>query len=131
MKEKEFAEKFIKVFTKNIREQKNRKVNFVIKGKVFLWLLFNEKLVSCFDGDNARAEYDKVDKTDAFEIQYDCGLMGIGDGETLPLKHEHLTSYGIDDDSLPEFYVIGKDFSWCYVVTHEFNLCGPYFCYAP
>lgn len=128
MKDYEFVDRFIEVFAGN-NESYRKKIKTVKKGRGYLWLLFNEKLVLCFEGDRARAEFDRVDKTEAFEIQYYNGFLG--DEETSPLKKEHLTSTGIDDSCLPEFYVIGKEFSWCYVVTHEFDLCGPYFCYAP
>ena len=40
-----------------------------------------------------------------------------------------MTSSDIDDCGLIEFYVVGKNFEWCYVVTHELDLCGPYFCF--
>ena len=33
--------------------------------------------------------------------------------------------------AISALFVIGKNFSWCYVVTHEGDLCGSYFCYAP
>lgn len=29
-------------------------------------------------------------------------------------------------DDLVEVYVVGKDFKWTYIKTHE-NMCGPYF----
>lgn len=129
MTDNEFVEKFINIFAKDITEQQKRKASIGKKYNGYLWHLFNYKLLSCFEGNEARAEYNKVDKTDAFEIQYDNGYLG--DKETTRLDQAHTSAEGVDNASLPEFYIIGKDFSWCYVVTHEFNLCGPYFCYAP
>ena len=95
------------------------------------WNLFAGKLIPCFSGNKARQEYDKVDKTEAEEIQFSSGFIGIDDLNTFPLADIHRTSQGIDESGLIEFYVVGKDFSWCYVVTHELDMCGPYFCYAP
>ena len=120
MTDKEFAQKFLEVFAQKILKGKS---------KDYLWSIFSNKLVEHLEGESARKEYDKVNKKNAFEIQYDNGY--IGDKKLLPLKKEHLTAKSIDGDSLAEFYVIGKDFSWCYIITHEFNDCGPYLCYAP
>ena len=69
--------------------------------------------------------YDNVDKTGAVEFQYDNGVMG--DDVSIPLSKENDSSIKIKNNGLIEFYVIGKDFSWCYIVTHERDGCGPYF----
>ncbi len=125
----EFENQFLVNFAKNI-DRKILKKNHV-KGThdYYLWNLFSCELLPCFSGNKAREEYDKANKYQAFEIQYDNGF--IGDKETLPLSKEHLTAFDIDSSHLIEFYVIGKDFSWCYVVTHELDRCGPFFCYKP
>ena len=92
-------------------------------------MAFNLKLLDCFEGNRAKEEFDKTDKNDAIEIQFDNQI--IGDNCTFPIKDIHLSANDINDSGLFEFYVIGKDFSWCYVVTHEGDDAGPYFCYAP
>lgn len=131
MTQKEFVENFMLTFTSHLPEKVLKKFRIGNREKDFLWNLFGAKLIDCYEGDAARNEYDKADKNGAFEIQYDNGFMGLSDCYTSNLKPEHMTAKGIDDLGRPEFYIIGKDFSWCYVITHEFDLCGPYFCYKP
>ena len=128
MTDKEFTDKFLDTFAKNISKKELKKCHVGIK-KGCLWNLFGYKLLPCFEGNKAREEYDKADKTDAIEIQYALGWYDTK--ETSNLSAEHNTAAGIDDSSLNEFYVVGKDFSWCYVVTHAGDAAGPYFCYAP
>lgn len=69
--------------------------------------------------------YDEVDKEDALEFQYDNGFRG--DDIAMALSPEYMTSQLIKKSGIIEFYVIGKNFSWCYIVTHEYDACGPYF----
>lgn len=71
------------------------------------------------------ATYDSIDRSGAIEFQYDNGFMG--DDISTPLSKENDSSIKIQNNGLIEFYVIGKDFSWCYIVTHERDGCGPYF----
>lgn|SRR5690554_5281800 len=128
MTSEEFEEKFLNMFANNISDKVRKKNKIGKKYGGYLWYIFSQNLYPCFEGIKAKNEYDCVDKTNAFEIQYDNGF--IGDRQTNFLYDVHLTAKGIDEDELFEFYVIGEDFSWCYVVTHERDLCGPYFCYA-
>ena len=145
MTNKEFVERFSAVF-KNLSE-----VDFMEKAKSalgkmskwrlkkcyrdykegYLWLSFNYGLIPCFEGDEARREYEKVDKTGAVEVLYDSPCMRVGEFYCGELEKVHNTAEGIDNSGFVEFYIIGKDFSWCYVVTHEEDFAGPYFCYAP
>lgn len=129
MTSSEFVENFIKAFANNVSKDLLKKYHVGKKKNDFLWNLFASKLVCCFEGDEARKEYDKVSKDNAIEIQYDNGFLGIGFNEISPLPNEHYSSLEIDNVGIPELYVLDKDFSWCYIITHEFNLCGPYFCY--
>lgn len=128
MTEKEFVERFLGVFAKDITEKQRRKNHIAGKRKGYLWNLFGTQFVSFFEGDIARAKYNIADKTGAFEVLYDspCLLEAF---ESELLNAEHLTAEGIDNSGLAEFYIIGKDFSWCYVVTHAGDAAGPYFCY--
>lgn len=130
MKREEFCETFLSVFANGIKERQKRKYRIGLEYGGYLWHLFYYNLVPVFIGDEARKEYNKVDKNGAVQIQYDLGI-GYGDEETLSLEDNFLTAEGIDKGGYCEFYVIGKDFSWCYIVTHENDSCGPYFCYAP
>ncbi len=132
MTQKEFVDNFLISFTNHLPNKLLKEYRIGNAKKGFLWNLFAAKLVDCYEGDAARNEYDKVDKLDAFEIQYSgYNKVCFDEIETSKLKSEHKTAKGIDESGYPEFYVIGKDFSWCYVITHEFDLCGPYFCYKP
>jgi hypothetical protein len=69
-------------------------------------------------------EYDRLEKAEAVEIVYDNGFED--NDNARPLSEDHDTANKIRDAGLMEFYVIGKDFSWCYIVTHELDACGPY-----
>ena len=129
MKREEFRETFLSVFANGMKRQQKRKYRIGLEYGGYLWHLCYYKLVPAFIGDDARKEYNKVDKNGAIQIRYDLGI-GYGDEETSRLEDNFLTAEGIDKGGYSEFYVIGKDFSWCYIVTHEMDLCGPYFCYA-
>lgn len=131
MEKKDFIKEFLNTFAQHIAVERLKTCRVGAKRGEFLWNLFAGKLIPCFSGNKARQEYDKVDKTEAEEIQFSSGFIGIDDLNTFPLADIHRTSQGIDESGLIEFYVVGKDFSWCYVVTHELDMCGPYFCYAP
>lgn len=91
----------------------------------YLWMICEHNLVANIKGDEAMVAYDNIDKTDAIEFQYDNGFLG--DDVSIPLSKENDNSEKIKKSGLIEFYVIGKDYSWCYIVTHEPNGCGPYF----
>ena len=123
-----FQELFLKTFAPNLKDWERRKYCINWKGKGYLWHLFSNNLVPCLVGNEAREAYDRADKTDALEIQYDYGL---GDEIMQPLSSTYTTALKVDWYGYTEFYIVGKNFSWCYVVTHELDLCGPYFCYNP
>lgn len=126
----EFTEKFLSNFAKNISDKEKEMYHIGVKRKDFLWNIFAGKLIPCYEGGKARDIYDSVDKSDAIEICYSGhNKIVTDDVETSAIKEKHKTAKGIDEDGLIEFYVVGKDFKWCYVVTHELDLCGPYFSY--
>ena len=132
MTKKDFIEKFYSVFAKDISRADKKKYNVGLDKKGLPWNMFAAKLVSCYEGDEARALFDNIDKTDAIEIQYSGHNRFVEDDMTTSdLSDKHMTAKDIDDCGLFEFYVIGKNFEWCYVVTHEIDLCGPYFCFKP
>ena len=130
MTNKEFVAMFLKTFASNISETDKKNFNLYSKKKGLLWDIFAANLVPCYCGDDARKEYDRIDNTEAIEINYSGNNSLIkDDAETSILSNNHMTSSDIDDCGLFEFYVVGKNFEWCYVVTHELDLCGPYFCF--
>lgn len=128
MTKNEFIDNFLNVFAKDITEKQKREAHVGINNRGCLWNLFGYKLLPCFEGNEARMEYNKANKENAFEFYfYDDSLC---DDETAILNEAHLTAEQIDQEGLAEFYIVGKDFSWCYVVTHAGDHAGPYFCYA-
>lgn len=129
MTAKEFFDKFIAIFTSQVNKNKLKIAHVGNKNNQILWNLFGYKLVPCLEGDDAKTEYDKVSKIGALCIQYFDRTYHDESMSELPKKY--FSAKGIELDGLMEFYVIGKDFSWCYVVTHEGDDAGPYFCYAP
>lgn len=129
MTQRQFIEGFLSTFAKNLTETEKKRFNVGSRKKDYLWNLFAARLVPCFENNEARQMYNIADKTNAVEIVYSGNKDSKDDEYTTSLKDNHLTAEGIDEDGIPEFYVIGNEFSWCYVVTHEFDLCGPFFCY--
>lgn len=131
MTKKEFIDGFLRTFAINISAEKLKRYRIGANKKDYLWNLFASELVPCYKGDRARKEYDIADKFDAEAIQYSNGRIGYDDECTRKLQNEFISASAIDRAGLMEYYIIGADFSWCYVITHELDLCGPYFCYKP
>lgn len=126
----EFIIAFYSAFIKNISSEDKRKHNIEINKKSLLWDIFAANLVPCYEGDDARRVFDAVDKTGAIEISYSGHNRFFKDDiTTVELSDKHMCAKDIDNSGLFEFYVVGRDFEWCYVVTHELDLCGPYFCF--
>ena len=133
MTRREFGEKFLEVFATGVSQKILKKYRIGLN-EYFLWNLFGAKLVPCFEGDAARKEYDKVNKINAQIIEYDaCWIYPFRYENPCshPLPENMVTAAGVDNHMPPESYIFGDNFSWCYVVTHELDLCGPYFCYNP
>lgn len=120
-----FVKEFIENFVPSISLKKLKRLNCYAPHHGYLWMICEHNLVKNLKGNEANIAYDNVDKTDAVEFQYDNGFLG--DDVSTPLSVENDTSEKILKSGLIEFYVIGKDFSWCYIVTHEPIGCGPYF----
>lgn len=90
----------------------------------FIWHAFSWELMpegAFLEGDAARRAFDEVEKD---------GAMGIDPFEEnaacVSLPVDLRTAKAIE--ALTEYYVVGKDFVWTYIKTHEEDLCGPYFC---
>lgn len=84
---------------------------------VFSWELLDEN--SYLVGDAARAAFDAENKSDA--IWYEP----FEDAQNTDLRPEQFSAAMLDEWT--ECYVMSKDRSWSYIVTHEGDLCGPYF----
>ena len=84
---------------------------------VFSWELLDEEQYSV--GDAARKAYDDIDKNGAFCIEW------FKDDNTKDVTKALNSSKALDE--LVEVYVVGKNFEWTYIKTHEGDSCGPYF----
>lgn len=125
MQKETFVKEFIENFVPSTSLKQLKRLNCYPPNHGYLWMICEYNLVKNLKGNEASIAYDNIDKTDAMEFQYDNGFLG--DDVSIPLSKENDTSEKINKSGLIEFYVIGKDFSWCYIVTHEPNGCGPYF----
>ncbi|MBR1954736.1 MAG: DUF4275 family protein [Clostridia bacterium] len=120
-----FVKKFIENFVPSISFQRLKKSKCYPPNHGYLWMVCEHDLVENLKGKDAMDAYDSIDKDGAIEFQYDNGFMG--DDIAIPLSKANDSSIKIQNNRLIEFYVIGKNFSWCYIVTHECDGCGPYF----
>lgn len=125
IKKENFVDKFIENFVPSIPIKQLKKLHCYAPRYGYLWMICEHNLVKNLKGKDAMIAYDTIDKTDAIEFQYDNGFLG--DDVSIGLSVEHDSSDKIKKAGLIEFYVIGKGFSWCYIVTHERDGCGPYF----
>ena len=125
IKKNEFVKIFIQHFLPNIKKRKLKKYHCFPPKHGYLWNAFEYDLVPNLKGVEAAMAYDKADKHNAIEFQYDNNFMG--DNFSVPLSNNNDTSKKIFESGLIEFYVFGEDFSWCFIVTHEPSSCGPYF----
>ncbi|WP_459993107.1 DUF4275 family protein [Priestia megaterium] len=87
----------------------------------FLWHAFSYEKLPCLQGEQAIQAFEQQKKND-------CYLLFEHDERVLQLsKCEHLTSADLSANMyLEDLYVVDKDFTWTYVITHE-SSCGPYF----
>lgn len=125
IKKENFVEKFIQNFVPLVPIKELKKLHCYAPDHGYLWMVCEQDLVENLKGKDAMIAYDNADKTEAIEFQYDNGFLG--DNVSMPLSEENNNSDKIEKSGLIEFYVIGKNYSWCYIVTHEPNGCGPYF----
>ena len=118
-----FKQKFIENFFAKI-PQTTLKKSSCNTPDGYLWLACDKNLIPHQQGERAATAYDAADKSGAMEIQFDGDW---GDNFLLPLSQELNSAEKIKASGLIEFYVVGKDFSWCYITTHEKDDCGPFF----
>lgn len=122
----QFIGNFISAFML-LSDKDKKKFAKRIKRGHFMWDIFEGNMSKpYFSGETARKAFDVADKKNAIDVRFDNGSMGYP-YEVYSLQND-VTSKQLDVDRLPERYIIGENFSWCYVITHEFDLCGPYFC---
>lgn len=133
MNKDEFIKKWINTFASRLTfEQYEKYVD-----NAYIWHVFSFGLIDKNDyleDDEARRAFDAADKTDAMYF-----LLFEDEPCTKKLPEKFNTADKIENSELTyvdcvcagtpiymEFYVVSKDFSWTYIVTHE-DLCGPYF----
>ena len=117
MTKKEFRDKWLKTFASSLPRLVVEKY-----ANDYIWHIFSYNLLdkgTYSVGDRARAEFEKVNKKGAFYIDWDF------DDEPNKLTYDLCAPKALDKFS--EIYVVGKDFEWTYIKTHEGDLCGPYF----
>ena len=116
---------FIKKFVPDISVKELIRLRCFPKKNGYLWNICEQNLVKYFQGEKAKEAYNNIGKNNAKTFQYDNSIFG--DDFAFELTENLNTAKKIDESKLIEFYVIGDEFSWCYIVTHEPHLCGPYF----
>ena len=124
MNNKDFSKKFMSTFCKNINKKDLKKFKVGYKDGYLLWNVFGHKLYPCLEGNQARSAFDSANKQGSSEIH----LYWANESPNLiSLQSDHNSSEKIDSEGLTEFYVVGENFDWIYVVTHEMDGAGPYF----
>lgn len=123
MTEKEFLEKWIRTFAPDITEsQYNKRIR-----NQYIWHAFSWDIIpknTYLEGDEARRAYNNANKNGAICFQL------WSDEFPIPLTENFDSAEKIEtpDGDYAEFYVVGKDFTWTYIVTHETDMgLGPYF----
>ncbi len=95
--------------------------------KQFIWHAFSFNIIpkeKYLEGNDARKAYNNANKDCAIALQLYC------EDTPTALTEQFDTAEKLEtvDGSYDEFYVVGKDFSWTYILTHETSLgFGPYF----
>lgn len=119
MTKKKFYSKWIDTFGASVSSKDLKK--YVISNGNYLWHVFSWELIPksrYLDGKAAKEAYDRIDKCDAIYIDW-------FEDDTINNITRDLNC-AKDLDRFVEVYVVGKDFEWTYIKTHE-DVCGPYF----
>lgn len=115
----EFYNKWLAVFAFGIPEAKIRKHVRSIGN--YIWHVFSWELLSedqYLVGEAAKRAYDEMEKQGSLYIDW------FGEGCVKDMPRDLNTAKALD--KYVEVYVVGKDFHWTYIKTHE-DMCGPYF----
>ena len=134
MNKEEFIKKWLKTFAPKLTpEQYEEYIEDQYIWHTFSWELMDKN--DYLEDDDARCAYDAADKTDAmylllFEDEPCTKKLPEIFDTAYKIEHSGLTYVDCAEEGTPiymEFYVVGKDFSWTYIVTHENGMLGPYF----
>ncbi len=119
MTKDEFCAKWLETFGADIPKSDIKK--YVIATGDYIWHIFSWELAEkgrYLTGEEAKKAYDQSDKRGAMYIDW--------------FEDDHTKDMTWDLDKAEalkrfvEVYVVGKDFQWTYIKTHE-GYCGPYF----
>jgi hypothetical protein len=111
---KHWGEAFAKDLTKNEKRQ-------IDYGR-FLW----HALGSCKRGQSARNAFNYIMKDECYIFYQEFKNAYLLENASSLTSEDILNEY---DGSICDVYVVDKDFTWTYIVTHEEDF-GPYF-YKP
>lgn len=119
MTKNEFYTKWLDTFASNVSKSDVKK--YVKSTGNYIWHIFSWGLLhkdQYLSGDEAKKAYDGIDKSGASYLEW------FEDKHTKDLTLDLNAASALD--AFSEVYVVGKDFKWTYIKTHE-GMCGPYF----
>ena len=119
MTKKEFYTKWLETFASGISKKDIEK--YVVSYGNYIWHIFGWDLLDqdkYLVGEEAKKAYNNIDKEGAVFTDWD------EDDNFQEVTWEFDNADSLDCFS--EAYVVGKNFSWTYIKTHE-KYCGPYF----
>lgn len=117
--ETEIVEGYLKSFGKGWNLEAIRAGNY----RQSLWAPSPRDGSPVLEGKEARAAFDALDYDTAYIFRW-----GFQEGITCAGVTARVTAAQLDQDEGTDVYVVGRDFSWTYVHTHEDGWMGPYFC---
>lgn len=121
MEREEFKRKWLDAFIPNLTKKQYNDC-YVYQ---YLWHIFSYGLVpkeKVLQGKAAREAYERINKDNAIVIQiWDDDEIE----QTFEITNEYKQWENIED--IPELFVVGEQWKWTYVSTHENGWCGPYF----
>ena len=118
-KRKELWKLWEEAFANNLTKSQKRKIYF----HQHMWHVFSYNKISCIEGQNAKAAFNKKQK-EACYIFYQDNENALLLENARRIKAEDLINE--IDGYIDDVYVVDIDFSWTYIHTHEY-FCGPYF----
>ncbi|MBT2696634.1 DUF4275 family protein [Bacillus sp. ISL-40] len=118
-KGQELQKQWGEVFARELSKNQKRQIHY---GQ-FMWHVFSYELLPCKKGQRARDAFDLVSKDECY-IFYQNNQNALLIEKAASLKSNHIINE--IDGYIHDVYVVDKDFSWTYILTHEEN-CGPYF----
>ncbi len=119
MTKNELYKKWIEAFASDIPQKIIQK--YVKSTGNFIWHVFSWRLLNddqYLIKNEAKQAYNKINKKDAIFINW------FEDKDTKDITCDMYEANALDD--YIEIYVVGRDFKWTYIKTHE-DMCGPYF----